>query len=247
MSCEKNSLNTNDNFMKKRQNYVNNLILHYDKNTNSDEKIIDFPKYAPNNSVKQFLIRYELIKLIKDVPGDIIECGVCGGRGLISLLHSHLILEPNYFYRKIIGFDTFCGFVGLSENDNLDKNKKGDFCFSNYDEILNLGKLHTEFMYENFNKIELIKGNAEETIPKYIDDNKHMLVSLLYLDFDLYLPTKIALEYILPRMPRGSVVVFDEIHYDRFPGETIALLEKFNINKHYIKNILNSNVNYFIL
>ena len=74
-----------------------------------------------------------------------------------------------------------------------------------------------------------------------------MLVSLLYLDFDLYLPTKIALTHFLPRMPKGSVIAFDEIHFKRFPGETIALLETFNINNYQIKNILNSNVNYFIL
>jgi hypothetical protein len=246
MSCEKYSLN-DDKIKDKRNNYINNLLFHYNNNKNDNEKIIDFPKYATKSAITQFLIRYELIKLIKDIPGDIIECGVCGGRGIISLLHSHLILEPNFFYRKLIGFDTFNGFSSLSENDNLDKNKEGDFCFSNYNEILDLGKLHTEFMYENLNKIELIKGNAEETIPKYIQDNKHMLVSLLYLDFDLYLPTKVALEYFLPRMPKGSVVVFDEIHFERFPGETIALLETLNINNYQIKNILNSNVNYFIL
>jgi len=74
-----------------------------------------------------------------------------------------------------------------------------------------------------------------------------MLVSLLYLDFDLYLPTKIALETFLPRMPKGSVVVFDEIHFKRFSGETIALLETVNINNYKIQNILDSNVNYFII
>lgn len=246
MSCEKFGLN-DDKIKEKRNNYIHNLVNYHNNNNNDDEKIIDFPKYAPNNAIKQFIIRYELIKLIKDVPGDIIECGVCGGRGLMSLLHSHLILEPNFFYRKIIGFDTFSGFSTLTENDNIRENKEGDFCFNNYEEISGLGKLHTEFMYENLNKVELIKGNAEETIPQYINDNKHILVSLLYLDFDLYLPTKIALEYILPRMPKGSIVAFDEIHHERFPGETIALLEKLNINNYQIKNILNSNVNYFIM
>jgi hypothetical protein len=241
MSCEKFSLN---DFY---SDYKNKLLSMFDNNKNNMEKIIDFPKYAPNNSVKQFLIRYELVKLIQNVPGDIIECGVCGGRGLFSLLQSHLILEPNFFYRKIIGFDTFEGFLEITTEDNNKENKKEDFCFFNYNELIELGKIHTEFMYKELNKIELVKGDAEKTIPEYLENNKHMLISLLYLDFDLYLPTKAALKHFLHRMPKGSIVAFDEIHFKRFPGETTALLEVFNINNCKIQNILNSNVNYFIV
>lgn len=247
MSTEKYSLTNNNLYFNKRNKYNEDLLNLYNENNNNNEKLIDFPKYAPNNAIKQFLIRYELIKLIKNIPGDIIECGVCGGRGILSLLQSHLILEPNFFYRKIIGFDTFCGFTNISENDNININKLGDFSFNNEDEIRELGKLHTEFLYNDLNKIELVKGNAEITIPQYIENNKHIIISLLYLDFDLYEPTKIALNFIVPRMPKGSVIAFDEIHFERFPGETIALLEKFDINKYEIKNVLNSNVNYFIL
>ena len=246
MSCEKFN-NENNNYVNSREKYYNDLVVLFNNNTNNLEKIIDFPKYAPNSSIKQFLIRYELIKIIKNVPGDIVECGVCGGRGLLSLLQSHLILEPKFFYRKLIGFDTFNGFENISSNDNEEINKVGNFKFTNYNEIIDLGKIHTQFMYNDYNKIELIKGDAEKTIPEYLDNNKHMLVSLLYLDFDLYSPTKIALKYFLPRMPKGSIVVFDEIHYERFPGETIALLEELNINNYKIQNILDSNVNYFVL
>ena len=241
MSCEKFSLN--DFYY----DYKQKLLLMFNNNNNNMEKIIDFPKYAPNNSIKQFLIRYELIKLIQNVPGDIIECGVCGGRGLFSLLQSHLILEPKFFYRKIIGFDTFEGFVEITKNDNTTENAIGDFKFSNYNELVELGKIHTELMYSDLNKVELVKGDASQTIPEYLENNKHMLISLLYLDFDLYLPTKTALKYFLPRMPKGSIVAFDEIHLKRFPGETTALLEVFDINKCKIQNILNSNVNYFVV
>jgi hypothetical protein len=247
MSCEKYRINENNNYDKKRQTYLNQLINIFKENNDDTEKIYDFPKYSPNNSIKQFLIRYELIKLIKDIPGDIIECGVCGGRGLFSLLQSHLILEPNFFYRKIIGFDTFSGFSKLNDLDNKHVNKIGDFKFENIEELLNLGKIHTEFQYEDLNKISLVKGNAEETIPEYINKNKHILISLLYLDFDLYEPTKIALKYFLPRMCKGSIIVFDEINFEKFPGETIALLETLNINNYEIKNLLNSNVNYIKL
>jgi hypothetical protein len=53
----------------------------------------------------------------------------------------------------------------------------------------------------------------------------------LYIDFDLYAPTKAALEALLPRVPRGGVVAFDELNCPEFAGETSALLECLNLNK----------------
>ena len=49
-------------------------------------------------------------------------------------------------------------------------------------------------------------------------------MSLLFLDFDLYEPTKAALEQFVPRMPRGAVLAFDELDNPIWPGETKALL-----------------------
>ena len=51
------------------------------------------------------------------------------------------------------------------------------------------------------------------------------MVSLLFLDFDMYEPTRVALEHFLPRMPRGAVVAFDELDNPQWPGETSAMLE----------------------
>jgi len=55
-------------------------------------------------------------------------------------------------------------------------------------------------------------------------------VSLLYLDVDIYKPTKIAIEQLVPRMPKGAVIVFDQLNNEGFPGETIAILKTIGIN-----------------
>ena len=39
-------------------------------------------------------------------------------------------------------------------------------------------------------KVQLIRGDAQETIPVFVEENPHVVVSLLFLDFDLYEPTK---------------------------------------------------------
>ena len=70
-----------------------------------------------------------------------------------------------------------------------------------------------------------MKGDAGTTIPTFMRENPHTIVSLLHLDFDLYEPTKTALEHCLPRMPRGAVLLFDELNNRVWPGETAAVIE----------------------
>ena len=69
-------------------------------------KVIDFARYAPTPWVEEFLVRYELVRQILDVPGDIWEFGVCGGKGFFAFHHALSVLQPKYDLREIIGFDT---------------------------------------------------------------------------------------------------------------------------------------------
>jgi len=70
----------------------------------------------------------------------------------------------------------------------------------------------------------MIKGDATKTIPDFLSKNRHLMVSLLFLDFDLYEPTKVAIQQFLPRMPKGAVLAFDELDNPIWPGETQAAL-----------------------
>jgi hypothetical protein len=51
----------------------------------------------------------------------------------------------------------------------------------------------------------------------------------LYLDFDLYEPTRLALEQFVPRMPKGAVIAFDQLNQRHWPGETRALLDTLGV------------------
>jgi len=62
-----------------------------------------------------------------------------------------------------------------------------------------------------------------------------MVVCLLFLDFDLYQPTKIALDCFLPRMPKGAILAFDELDNPAWPGETLAYLERVGVKEHRLK------------
>ena len=68
-----------------------------------------------------------------------------------------------------------------------------------------------------------------ETLPQYLEENPHLVVSLLHLDMDLYEPTKIMLQHLLPRIPKGGIIAFDELNQDAWQGETIAVMEEIGI------------------
>ena len=78
-------------------------------------------------------------------------------------------------------------------------------------------------------RVELVAGDATRTIPAYVTANQHLVVALLYLDFDLYEPTRAALEAFVPRMPKGAILAFDELNQGAWPGETRAVLETLGI------------------
>ena len=77
--------------------------------------------------------------------------------------------------------------------------------------------------------MHLVKGDVLKTIPAFVAEHCHLVVSLLFLDVDLFEPTKVALEHFVPRMPRGAVLAFDELDNPMWPGETLALLSTLGI------------------
>jgi hypothetical protein len=210
-----------------------NLIEKYDYSY--DTKLNNFEKYVRRQSLQRFLARYELFKLIKDVKGSIVECGVHYGGGLMAWAKLSAGFDIFGLDRKIIGFDTFDGFPELSKND-LESVEHSELKKGGFNSVAMIKEELRESIYEfdqnrflnQFSKVELIEGDACETISKYIEDNKHLVVSLLFLDFDLYEPTLAALQNFVPRMPKGSIIAFDELNNEAWKGETIAALEYFN-------------------
>lgn len=203
----------------------------------SDEigvRLDNFPKYVKLQALTRFLARYELFKKIINVKGSIIECGVFRGFGVMSWANLSAILEPVNFMRGIYGFDTFSGFVSSDSKDTTEfkKPEKGELNSNSFDELNELIKAFDKNRYlGHMEKVKLIRGDAIKTIPAFVNENKHIVVSLLFLDFDLFEPTKIAIENFVPRMPKGAIIVFDEIDHPTWPGETLALIETLGIPK----------------
>lgn len=203
-------------------------------------KLENFPKYVRRQHLKRFLALYEIFKLVLPVKGSIVECGVFKGFGLMSWAKLSTMLEPENLTRRIYGFDTFEGFPSVSEKDDnpIAQPVEGALASSSYEE---LGRLIQEYDRDRFlghiDKVHLIKGDVTQTIPAFIAEHQHLLVSLLFLDLDLYEPTKTAIECFVPRMPKGAVIAFDELDNPMWPGETLALFESIGIRNLEIKRL----------
>lgn len=200
-------------------------------------RLSNFSKYVRRQDMTRLLARYEIFKKVLPVKGSIIECGVYHGFGLMAWANFSAILEPTNLTRRIYGFDSFAGFPRISDRDRGTRiPTRRELAADSYDELLRLIRIYDENRYlGHVGKVELIRGDASKTIPEFVKQHSHLVVSLLFLDFDLYDPTRIAIETFLPRMPKGAVIAFDELDNPMWPGETLALLETVGINSLHIK------------
>jgi predicted O-methyltransferase YrrM len=78
---------------------------------------------------------------------------------------------------------------------------------------------------------ELVVGDAVETFPKWLAEHPETVVAMAYFDMDLYEPTRVCLDALKPHVTRGTVVGMDEVAFDGFPGETVALRESWGLSQ----------------
>ena len=92
------------------------------------QKIDTFSRFVRRQRLSKFIAHYEIYKKVLDVSGSIVEIGVHAAQSLFTFGHLSSILEPYNYTRRIIGFDTFSGFKGISKKDGkLHQNKEGSF------------------------------------------------------------------------------------------------------------------------
>ncbi|MBI4375220.1 MAG: class I SAM-dependent methyltransferase [Elusimicrobia bacterium] len=191
-------------------------------------------------TVTRFLSLFEIFKQVLDVKGSVVECGVHRGFGLMSWAQFSAVLEPANLTRRIYGFDSFEGFLGIHQLDNNARltPQKGGLKAECYDELRKIIEVYDlDRFLGHVDKVHLVRGDAMKTIPDFLAKNKHLVVSLLFMDFDLYEPTKVALEHFIPRMPKGAVLAFDELDNPIWPGETQAALDAVGLRNLQIRRV----------
>ncbi|SEI86642.1 Macrocin-O-methyltransferase (TylF) [Allopseudospirillum japonicum] len=178
-----------------------------------------------------------LYEKIIPIHGVVMEFGVRWGQNMALFSALRGMLEPYNYNRKIIGFDTFSGFPSVDEKD-------GNMCTlgaysvsgnweQQLDEILDFHNQNAPIAHKK--KFELVKGDASNTLPNYLQRHPETIVALAYFDFDIYEPTKNCLQEILPHLTKGSILAFDELNCPEFPGETLAVKEVLGLQNFSIR------------
>ena len=200
-------------------NFFSNLVVtkKYLKMINSiglkNEKLFfvkNFGAIAGNQSLFKYFKIFEIIISISKLKGDIIELGVWRGNNLIFIKK-----VADYFNlkKKIFGYDWFEGLKEFGKNDiKLNKRKyKGNKNF--------IKKLIED---QKLSKMYLIDDDVKNFETHFDKKQKFCLV---YLDLDLYKPTKKVLEIIDKYLVKNGLIVFDQAQKKEWVGEKKALIE----------------------
>lgn len=170
--------------------------------------------------VAKLVYQYEIYKMIKNIPGDVVEFGVFKGSSLIKFLTFREILENNSS-RKFYAFDAFGKFP-------RSKTKKFDEEFIKKFEKdaghgIKIKKLQSILQKKGFKNFELIKGDINLTALDFLKKNKSIKISLLHLDLDTYFVTRKILEKFFNNVVKKGIILIDD--YNVSEGVTRAIDE----------------------
>jgi DNA-directed RNA polymerase subunit N (RpoN/RPB10) len=203
-----------------------------------DEVLNNLGLFINRQCLSRMIFMHDMYKNILDVNGVIVEFGVRWGQNLALFQNFRGMYEPFNHTRKIIGFDTFSGFPSVDQKDGRSNVATvGSYSVSDgYEKYLEevLSYHETESPISHLKKFEIVKGDASVTLEGYLKEYPETIIALAYFDFDIYEPTKKCLELIRGRLGKGSVIGFDELNYQEFPGETIAFDEVLGISNYKI-------------
>lgn len=213
---------------------------------NTQELFDSFNNFIMSSDKRVFnklIARTLLYDEVKNIPGDIVECGVFKGTGIYSFLKLKRLYNPNSS-KKVIGFDFFNTDGLLSSiKSNQDKEtmstlfKGRNFKHSDtYKEYLEQDILSNGFTEDDF---LLIEGDVIKTSKDFVEQNPGFKISLLYMDLDLEKPTYHTLVNLWDNMSKGGIIVFDEYGYHKW-SESIGVDRFIEEKKLELKNL-----NYF--
>lgn len=170
---------------------------------------------------------------IKNIEGDVVECGVGFAHTLYLLCYRAHIESKN---RNILAFDSFEGFPEPSAEDASFRNpKKGEWKVITPDDIDDIFFRRNQLPAEAKERLKITKGYFSDTLP----NSSVSKIALLHLDVDLYDSYKTCLENLFHKVTPGGIILFDEYKQKNtqkvFPGAAKAIDQFFSDKKEIIE------------
>ncbi len=171
---------------------------------------------------QKIFARADLMRMVHNLPGDIVDAGAYKGTSTIQFAHLLKTYQPNS-RSKVVSFDTFEAVfprVRADEAQSAEDHMK-TYDVNAYDNLVEaLGNLDLD------GRVEIVKGDITDTMPKYVADNPGFRISLLHCDLDVYPATLSTLNVAWGRLVPGGICVFDEYAVGNW-GESDAVDEFF--------------------
>ncbi len=179
-----------------------------------------WPIFCGTHQLARFLILADLLRSTLTVPGHIGEFGVHHGRTLFLLARVLHIYQANSL-KTVYGFDAFEGLQTFSPEDgDAAERFRGDYTGS-----LAVLRQHLPLLGQYDSRVEIVSGDICETLPALHQRDPSISWSFVFLDVDLYAPTRVILQEVHERIMPGGVIVCDEWGYPEWPGESLAVRE----------------------
>lgn len=205
----------------KQSDICNNNSL----NSPAEDVYEKFNQFIFSNDLKligKLLHRFKFFMQVKHLPGDIVEVGVFKGSGVATFTKFIEIFCPNS-NKKVIGFDIFDANEGNFILNNKDKIQDRNTMNAVYSKVekddLSLAAVSQRLSAVSENvpdRVKLVQGDVEESIPKFLQENPGFRASLIYIDVDIERPTYHAINGLWDRLLPGGVILLDEYEYHVF-------------------------------
>lgn len=209
-------------------------------NQNMYDAETNFNLFMNNERFSKLIIHYEVFKLIKNLKGSIIECGVFKGTSLSRFaMMRELFSNPKK--NKLIAFDVFSDDFPDTKFKN-EKIQRKHWIKTAGGSSIGTNQLKSLFKKKKIKNFELVKGDVLNTIPHYVKKNPNLKISLLNVDIDFVETTECVLENFYSKVVKGGVILFDN-YEGTGTGGTFYKGETETINK-FLKKI-NKKINKF--
>jgi len=212
------------------------ILIENDKSLELEfEKYYEFCKPYTMTTKERLYALYKAVNYIldRDIKGVFVECGVW--RGGSAMLIMQILSARGINNRELYLYDTFEGMAMPTDADFSISNKNtalGEWVKNNSNDndginnwcYASLNDVRKNLNYVNYpsDKVHLIKGKVEITIPKKIPS----AIALLRLDTDWYESTKHELIHLYPILSNSGVLIIDD--YGHWAGAKQAVDEYFN-------------------
>ena len=177
-----------------------------------------------DNAAKRFRFHslYQVAKFAQQrSPGnaDVVECGCWRGHSAHMIA---TILKSLHFDGTFHIFDSFQGFSQITSEDYNERSPLHDKEITALRNLFAAPEQEVRDNLAEFDFLEFYPGWIPERFPE-VADKRFVFVNI---DVDLYHPTRDCIEFFLPRLVDGGVMVFNDYGYTQFPGATAAVDEE---------------------